>query len=97
LTPASQKLYRDARIHAINGHDIIEFDYFTGMECACADYRTPTALWERYRAGSGTPAWRVVCSYSYAFKPAKAALRSQSNAANLLSCAVGDGAMGWRM
>jgi type I restriction enzyme, R subunit len=33
--------------YATNGHDIIEFDYFTGMERACADYPTPAALWER--------------------------------------------------
>jgi type I restriction enzyme, R subunit len=33
--------------YVTNGHDIIEFDYFTGMERACADCPTPAALWER--------------------------------------------------
>jgi hypothetical protein len=45
--------------YAINSHDIIEFDYFTGMERACADYPTPAALWERYRAGSTFGATKV--------------------------------------
>jgi type I restriction enzyme R subunit len=39
--------------YATNGHDIIEFDYFTGIERECAEYPTPTTLWERYQAGSG--------------------------------------------
>jgi type I restriction enzyme R subunit len=42
--------------YATNGHDIIEFDYFTGVERICADYPSPSALWERYRSGSGLAA-----------------------------------------
>jgi hypothetical protein len=34
---------------------------------------------------------------SHGFSPARAALRSQSNAATLSSCAAGDSAMGWRL
>ena len=39
--------------YATNGHEIIEFDYLTGIERGSADYPTPAQLWERYRAGSG--------------------------------------------
>ena len=39
--------------YATNGHEIIEFDYLTGIERACSDYPTPAQLWERYRTGSG--------------------------------------------
>ena len=39
--------------YATNGHDIIEFDYFTGMESVVSDYPTPDELWQRYREGSG--------------------------------------------
>jgi type I restriction enzyme, R subunit len=42
--------------YATNGHDIIEFDYFTGIESTCADYPSPAGLWERYRTGSGLAA-----------------------------------------
>jgi len=38
--------------YATNGPDIIEFDYFTGLEKPCSDYPTPAELWQRYRAGS---------------------------------------------
>src|SRR5438552_12784362 len=37
--------------YASNGPDIIEFDYFTGVEKALTGYPTPEALWRRYRAG----------------------------------------------
>ncbi len=39
--------------YATNGHEIIEFDYFTGRETVCAGYPTPAALWKRYCAASG--------------------------------------------
>src|SRR6185295_12186292 len=39
--------------YATNGHEIIEFDYLTGVERDCLDYPTPERLWQRYRAGSG--------------------------------------------
>ena len=37
---------------ATNGHSIIEFDYFTGMETTRTDYPTPDELWQRYQIGS---------------------------------------------
>jgi type I restriction enzyme, R subunit len=37
---------------ATNGHDIIEFDYFTGRETIRSEYPRPEELWQRYRAGS---------------------------------------------
>jgi type I restriction enzyme, R subunit len=39
--------------YATNGHEIIEFDYCTGLEHAVASYPTPAELWQRYRAASG--------------------------------------------
>src|SRR5207245_1194094 len=36
--------------YATNGHDVIEFDYFAGLETPRADYPTPDELWRRYRA-----------------------------------------------
>ncbi|MBN1382557.1 MAG: DEAD/DEAH box helicase family protein [Deltaproteobacteria bacterium] len=39
--------------YATNGRDIIEFDYFTGLESLIHDYPTPAELWTRYRAGKG--------------------------------------------
>src|SRR5713101_8290460 len=36
--------------YGTNGHDVIEFDYFTGLEKPLADYPTPGELWQRYRA-----------------------------------------------
>ncbi|MGH9846380.1 MAG: EcoAI/FtnUII family type I restriction enzme subunit R [Blastocatellia bacterium] len=39
--------------YATNGHDIIEFDYFIGLEKTRSDYPTPDELWRRYCAGSG--------------------------------------------
>lgn len=39
--------------YATNGHDIIEFDYFTGIEAVVSAYPTPAALWQRYRTKSG--------------------------------------------
>lgn len=38
---------------ATNGHEIIEFDYGTGLEVTRAGYPTPDELWQRYRASSG--------------------------------------------
>ncbi len=39
--------------YATNGHEIIEFDYFTGRETDREDYPTPDELWKRYRSASG--------------------------------------------
>src|SRR5258707_7405450 len=39
--------------YATNGHDIIEFDYATGLETTRADYPTPDELWQRYRGANG--------------------------------------------
>jgi type I restriction enzyme R subunit len=37
--------------YASNGPDIIEFDYFTGVEKTITTYPTPDELWQRYRSG----------------------------------------------
>jgi type I restriction enzyme, R subunit len=39
--------------YATNGHEIIEFDYLTGIERALTEYPTPELLWQRYQAGAG--------------------------------------------
>ena len=39
--------------YATNGKTIIEFDFFTGIECEVADFPTPAELWARQRAGLG--------------------------------------------
>jgi type I restriction enzyme R subunit len=39
--------------YATNGEEVIEFDYFTGLERPRADYPTPDELWRRYRDGKG--------------------------------------------
>ena len=39
--------------YATNGPDIIEFDYFTGLEAHLTTYPTPEELWQRYRQASG--------------------------------------------
>ena len=39
--------------YATNGHEILEFDAFTGLETRRPDYPTPAELWQRYRAGRG--------------------------------------------
>ena len=39
--------------YATNGHEIIEFDYFTGRESVLTSYPTPEELWARYRKGKG--------------------------------------------
>src|SRR5882672_11570224 len=39
--------------YATNGHEIIEFDYLTGVESLRSDFPTPEALWQRYRTQSG--------------------------------------------
>jgi type I restriction enzyme R subunit len=38
---------------ATNGHDIIEFDYCSGLEKTRSDYPTPDELWQRYRDAAG--------------------------------------------
>jgi type I restriction enzyme R subunit len=37
--------------YATNGAEIIEFDYFTGLEQGISGYPGPEELWERYRKG----------------------------------------------
>jgi len=39
--------------YATNGHEILEFDYFTGLETRRPDYPAPAELWQRYRTGRG--------------------------------------------
>lgn len=39
--------------YATNGTDIIEIDYFTGMETPVSDFARPDELWHRYQTGSG--------------------------------------------
>ncbi|MGJ4898649.1 EcoAI/FtnUII family type I restriction enzme subunit R [Bradyrhizobium oligotrophicum] len=38
---------------ATNGAEIVEFDFFTGIETLRADFPTPAELWTRQRAGLG--------------------------------------------
>lgn len=38
--------------YATNGHEIIEFDYQTGLETTLSEYPTPAELWRRYRAAT---------------------------------------------
>ncbi len=37
--------------YASNGPDILEFDYFTGLEKRITSYPSPEELWQRYRDG----------------------------------------------
>ncbi len=39
--------------YATNGPEIIEFDYFTGLETILATYPSPAELWTRFRRGRG--------------------------------------------
>jgi hypothetical protein len=39
--------------YATNGHDILEFDYTTGLELTRTDYPAPDELWQRYRTAAG--------------------------------------------
>ncbi len=39
--------------YATNGHDLIEIDYFTGLETTVTEYPAPETLWQRYQTGSG--------------------------------------------
>lgn len=39
--------------YATNGHEIVEFDYFRGLERGVPDYPGPDELWRRYREGAG--------------------------------------------
>jgi type I restriction enzyme, R subunit len=39
--------------YATNGHELLEFDYRTGVEALRAEYPTPDELWQRYQQGSG--------------------------------------------
>jgi len=38
--------------YATNGKEIIEFDYFTGLETSLSAYPAPDELWARYRVGN---------------------------------------------
>jgi type I restriction enzyme R subunit len=55
--------------YASNGGEIIEFDYFTGLEKLRADYPTPDELWQRYRNGGKIPddqtAARLLTPFNY--------------------------------
>src|SRR5439155_11915710 len=39
--------------YATNGREIVEFDYYTGVEAARHDFPKPDELWSRYRVGQG--------------------------------------------
>lgn len=56
--------------YATNGHEIIEFDYSTGLEKSRQDYPTPDALWQRYRKANGIAdaqtADRLLTPFNYA-------------------------------
>jgi type I restriction enzyme R subunit len=39
--------------YATNGHEIIEYDYTTGVEALRSDFPTPADLWQRYRHATG--------------------------------------------
>src|ERR1700737_315891 len=39
--------------YATNGHEIIEYDYSTGVEALRSDFPTPADLWQRYRQANG--------------------------------------------
>ncbi|OGP15963.1 MAG: DEAD/DEAH box helicase [Deltaproteobacteria bacterium GWC2_55_46] len=39
--------------YSTNGHDIIEFDYFSGKELQLKSFPTPEELWKRLRIGHG--------------------------------------------
>src|SRR5262245_44990827 len=39
--------------YATNGHEIIEYDYSTGIESKRSNFPTPQQLWDRYRQLSG--------------------------------------------
>jgi type I restriction enzyme R subunit len=55
--------------YATNGTDIIEVDYFTGLETRVTSYPKPADLWQRYRAGSGvssdTASDRLLAPYNH--------------------------------
>jgi type I restriction enzyme R subunit len=42
--------------YATNGREIIEVDYFTGLETTVSTFPTPEELWQRYQQGSGLAA-----------------------------------------
>jgi len=39
--------------YSTNGPEIVEFDYFTGVETILTAYPSPAALWQRFRLGRG--------------------------------------------
>ncbi len=41
--------------YATNGREIIEFDYYTGLESTLSAYPSPEDLWNRFRAGNNIP------------------------------------------
>jgi type I restriction enzyme R subunit len=56
--------------YATNGHEILEFDYITGLERAVTTYPSPAELWQRYRGAAGlqdqTAADRLLTPSNYA-------------------------------
>ncbi|MBI3409598.1 MAG: DEAD/DEAH box helicase family protein [Planctomycetes bacterium] len=42
--------------YATNGNEILEFDYFTGLERSLSAFPNPDELWARYQAGMGLKA-----------------------------------------
>lgn len=40
-------------VYATNGHRILEFDFFTGLELELDHFPTPAELWARFQLGSG--------------------------------------------
>ncbi|WP_292530897.1 EcoAI/FtnUII family type I restriction enzme subunit R [Methylocystis sp.] len=55
--------------YATNGHEILEYDYTTGLETKVDTFPTPADLWKRYRAANGlsddSTAERLVSPYNH--------------------------------
>ncbi len=55
--------------YATNGHEILEFDYTTGLEAKIDAFPTPAELWRRYRVASGlsddSKAERLLSPYNH--------------------------------
>jgi type I restriction enzyme R subunit len=56
--------------YATNGHEIIEYDYSTGLETLKSEFPTPDELWNRYRRANGlrddTAAGRLLTPFNHA-------------------------------
>jgi hypothetical protein len=72
--------------YATNGKEIVEFDYFTGIESAQPSYPTPAALWERYRIGARikdqATADRLLTPFQSRRPPGRALLPADSHQSN---------------